>query len=216
MRVCVTAVSFASILIASQALAQTTPAPAPQTPPRPPAQTAPPAPPPQAAPRPPMPFPQGAKIAFVNLQQIAAISADGKAADARVRALLTKKQNEAGEKAKQLQANQQKLETSRGVMSDAARTQLEKDIERQQREAERFEQDAQAELQELQRDLQAELEKKLAPVIEAVAKEKGLQALVRTETSGIIWADPGLDLTEEVVKKMDVAAGAKPAAPPKP
>src|SRR6266404_5457892 len=60
------------------------PAPAP---PQPQAQIAP-APPPTA------PFPQGAKIGLVNLQQIAALSADGKAATTKVQALIQKKQQE--------------------------------------------------------------------------------------------------------------------------
>src|SRR5436190_1313619 len=40
------------------------------------------------------PFPQGAKIGLINLQQIAALSAEGKAATARVQALIQKKQTE--------------------------------------------------------------------------------------------------------------------------
>ena len=77
----------------------------------------------------------GAKVGYVNLQVIAQLSDDGKAAAAKVNALTQKKQAEDGDKAKALQANQQKLQTGGGVMSDAARGQLEKDIERQQREA---------------------------------------------------------------------------------
>ena len=69
-------------------------------------------------------------------------------------ALAQKKQTEAADQAKALQANQQKLQTSGSVMSEAARAQLEKDIERQTVEGQRFEQDAQAELNELQQQLQ--------------------------------------------------------------
>ena len=76
-------------------------------------------------------FPQGAKIGLVNLQQIAALSVDGKASTAKVQALITKKQGEAAAKAKQLQDNQTKLQQSGALMNDAARAQLEKDIERQ-------------------------------------------------------------------------------------
>ena len=60
-----------------------------------------------------MPFPAGAKIGFVNLQAIAQLTADGKAAAAKVNALAQKKQTEGADKAKALQANQQKLQTER-------------------------------------------------------------------------------------------------------
>ena len=153
----------------------------------------------------PVPFPAGAKVGFVNLQAIAQLSADGKAAAAKVNALAQKKQTEAADKAKALQANQQKLETSGSVMSEAARAQLQKDIERQTVEGQRFEQDAQAELNELQQQLQQEFQAKLMPVLEAISKEKGLQVLFSAGDSGVIWAEPGIDLTLEAVKRLDAA-----------
>jgi outer membrane protein len=174
--------------------------------PRPPAQS-PPAAPAAPAPQlpPPAPFPQGARHAYVNLQLIAQLSADGKVAATKVNALTQKKQAELGEKTKALQANQQKLQSSGNVMSDAARGQLERDIERQQRDLEREQQDAQAELNYLQQELQGEFQKKLLPVLEALAKEKGLQMLFSAADAGLIWAEPGLDLTQEAVKRLDGA-----------
>lgn len=178
------------------------PAPAP---PRPAAQQPAPTPPPQ----PQAPFPQGAKMAFVNLQVIAQLSADGKAAAQRVNQLTTKKQAEIGEKSKALQANQNKLQTGGGVMSDTARGQLEKEIDRQQRDLERMQQDAQAELNELQQDLQNEFQKKLLPILTQISKEKGLQFLFSASDAGLIWAEEGLDLTLDAVAKLDAAEKAK-------
>jgi outer membrane protein len=218
----VLAVAAAFVASASPAFAQAQagqpPATRPAAPGQPPATTRPaqPAPTPTAptqAPTPPapvpqpVPFPAGAKVGFVNLQAIAQLSADGKAAAGKVNALAQKKQTEAADKAKALQTNQQKLETSGGVMSEAARAQLQKDIERQTVEGQRFEQDAQAELNELQQQLQQEFQAKLMPVLEALSKEKGLQVLFSAGDSGVIWAEPGIDLTLEAVKRLD--AGVK-------
>lgn len=139
----------------------------------------------------------------MNLQQIAQLSVDGKAAAGKVNALTQKKQAEIAEKSKALQGNQTKLQTGGSVMSDTARGQLEKEIDRQQRELERLQQDAQAELNELQQDLQGEFQKKLLPVLEQLAKEKGLHFLFSGADAGLIWAEPGLDLTLEAVKKLD-------------
>ena len=204
----VTAVAFvvsASPVFAQAPAAGQAPArPArPAQPAAPSAPAAPAAPAAQAAPAPPAPFPQGAKVAFVNLQAIAQLSADGKSAATKVNAVAQKKQTEAADKAKLLQSNQQKLETSGSVMSEAARTQLQKDIERQTVEGQRFEQDAQAELNELQQQLQAEFQTKLMPVLEALSKEKGLQVLFSAGDSGVIWAEPGIDLTLEAVARLD-------------
>lgn len=185
---------------AGQAKPAAPPAPATQKPAAPPAPAAP---APAPVTRPPAPFPQGAKVAFVNLQIIAQLSSDGKAAAQKVNALTQKKQAEIAEKTKTLQANQTKLQTGGGVMSETARGQLEKDIERQQRDLERLQQDAQAELQEMQQDLQNEFQKKLLPILEAMSKEKGLHFLFSGADAGLIWAEPGLDLTEDAVKRLD-------------
>jgi Skp family chaperone for outer membrane proteins len=189
---------------AAQPAAQTPAQPKPATPAAPP--TTPPA-------QPPAPFPVGAKIAFFQPEVVFQNSADGKAALARVQSLVQKKQAENAEKAKALQANQQKLQTSGSVMNEAARSQLEKEIERQQKDAERFQQDAQAEINELQQEVQNEFAKKLSPIIEQIATEKGLHLLFNARESGISWATAGLDLTSDVIKKLD---GGKAPATPKP
>ena len=179
------------------AAAQPAPAPAPQAPPPPP------------------PFPQGAKVAFVNLQQIASLSGDGKISTAKVQALMQKKQAEATAKAKSLADAQAKLQQTGALMSDAARTQLEKDIERMNVEGQRFQQDAQAEINELSQQLQNEFQQKLFPVLDQLSREKGLQLLLSAADAGVVWADPALDLTLEAVRKLDAlpAAAPKPVAP---
>lgn len=195
--------SLALVLSAAPTFAQTPPAQKP-TPTPPPAQTA-----PAPAPQPPAPFPQGAKVAFVNFQRVVAESVDGKASTARVNALIAKKQTEGTDKAKKLQADQQKLQTTGSVMSEAARAALEKDVERETVEGQRFQQDAQAEVQELQNELEADFIKRVTPILAQVAADKGLQILFNAQQAGFAWVDPGLDLTADVIKKLDAAS--KPA-----
>lgn len=180
------------------------------------------APPPPPAPAPaqaaPVPasaaFPAGAKIAFVSFQRVIAESVEGKTSSAKVQALVTKKQGEGAEKQKQLAAGQARLQQGGGVMSDAARSQLEKDIERMTVEGQRFQQDAQAEVQELQNQLQNEFIQKVTPLLQQIATEKGLHALFNAQEAGLAWADPGLDVTTDVIRKLD-AASLKPTAAPK-
>jgi len=194
-------------------------APARPTPtPSAPAQTPPPRPAPPPAPAaapqpvpPSAPFPAGAKVGFVNLQAIAQMTESGKVAASKVNALASKKQAEGADKAKALQANQTRLQTSGSVMSDTARALLEKEIERQTIDGQRFEQDAQAELTELQQELQQEFQGKLLPVLVQLSEEKGLQVLFSAGDAGVIWIQPGIDLTLEAVKRMDAATKAAAA-----
>jgi outer membrane protein len=199
---------------------QAKPAQTPQTPPKPaqPAPVAgqpgqPPAPTAQPA-QPPAPFPQGAKVAYINPPLIFQQSTEGKAAVARVQAVVQKKQTEGAAKAKQLQDNQAKLQSSGSVMNEAARSQLEKEIERQQREGERFQQDAQAEINEIQQEVNNDFMKKVQPIIDQIAIEKGLHFVFNAPEAGLAWAAPGLDISGDVIKKLDSVA--KPATAPKP
>lgn len=215
---CLLSPVFLIVLAAGAVLAQTPPAgqapPAPQIPapaPQPPA-----APAVQAPGQPPRPFPEGAKVAFVDFQRIASESVEGKNATAKVKALNDKKVSELGEKNKQLQATQDKLQKGGTVLSDSARAQLEKDIERIQVDIQRFTQDAQAEVQELQQELMNDFQRKALPIIGQVAAEKGLHMVFSRFDSGLVWADMGLDITTDVIKRFDAAkeSGSAPAKPP--
>jgi outer membrane protein len=185
------------------AFAQTPAAPA-QTPaaqnPAPPAQPAP-------APR---PFPEGAKVAYVVLQRIANESAEGKAATARIQALQQKKGTELADRNKQLQGLQAKLEKEATVMSTTAQADLQKQVERLQLDIQRFTQDAQAEIQELQNQLQQQFQTRIEPVLAQVGQEKGLHFIFNGPDSGLVWADTGLDISDDVIKKLDAQAGGKP------
>ena len=111
-------------------------------------------------------------------------------------------------KNKALQAAQQKLESGGSVLSDAARAQLQAEIERQQRDIQRFTEDAQQDVQTLAQQVQEEFNRKLTPVVDKVAKEKQVHFVFNAAESGLVWADPGMDLTSDVIAAMN-AGGAQ-------
>ena len=163
-----------------------------------------------AAPAQPRPFPEGTKFAFINIQRVASESAEGKSSTSKVQALNQQKVAQLNELNKKLQGDQQKLQSQASVMNDQARGQLERDIERQQKEIQRFTQDAQDEVQNLQQDLQNTFQGKLLPIIQKVVQERGLQILFSQNDAGIVWAEPGLDITADVIKRFDGGAAATP------
>ena len=196
------------VVVTSAASFAQTPAPATAKPAPAPAAQAP-------APATALPFPEGAKIAFVVLQRVVAESNDGKQASAKVQALQQKKVAELNERQKAAQALQEKLDKSGAVINEAARADLAKQVERANVDLQRATQDAQAEVQELQQQLQEEFQRRIAPIIEAVGKERGLHYIFNGPDSGLVWADAALDITSDVVVKFDAAtkAAPPPAAP---
>lgn len=167
-----------------------------------------------ASPQPPRPFPEGAKVAWVDVQYIASESTEGKAARTRIQALQQTKTNDLQTKQKALEAVQQKLQAGGSVMSEAARDTATKEVERLTRDFQRAQQDAQEEIQTLTRDLQDEFQKKLLPLIGEVGAAKGLHMVFSGYDSGLLWADPGLNITQDVIKRLDTG-GTAPAAAPK-
>lgn len=212
MRRMVVAFGLAALMAPAPSFAQT-PAPAPGT--AKPAAPAPAAPAAAApAPAPVLPFPEGAKIAFVVLQRVVQESADGKQASAKVQALQQKKVAELNDRQKATQTLQERLDKSGAVMSEAARTDLQKQLERAQVDLQRATQDAQQEVQELQQQLQEEFQRRIAPIIEQVGKERGLHYIFNGPDSGLVWADASLDITADVVKRFDQANKAAAPKPP--
>lgn len=163
--------------------------------------------------QPPKPFPEGAKVAYVNINVIAGNSVEGKAATGKIQEYVKKKNAEIQDKQKAVQGLQAKLQQGLSVMSDQARAQLEKDITKQTRELQSAQEDAQQEQQQLTQDLQNEFQQKLFPIIDQIATERGLHMVFSIADSGIIWPNTGLDLTAEVVKRFDAAS--KTPAPAK-
>jgi outer membrane protein len=219
MRALLGAVALSLTLAAAPTFAQQAPAqPAPR-PATPPATQKPPAPAPtapaQPAAQPPAPlkprFQDGLKYAYVNVQMVAAQSSEGKAAADKIKALQDQKVRELNERNKALQTAQQKLDQGGGVLSDAARGQLQTEIERQQRDIQRFTEDAQQDVTNLTQQVEDDFQRKLMPVIDKVAKEKQVHFVFNSVNSGLVWADQGLDLTAEVIMAFD-SGGAKPAA----
>lgn len=190
-------------LLAGSAFAQTppvqkpTPPPAAQTPAPKPAMPA------AATAAPYVPLPEGAKFAFVDLQRVADESVAGKAAIAQVKILTDKKSAEIQSLQTQLAALQQKRQTSASVLTPQAVSQMDKDMERLNTDIQYKQQVAQKELEDLQNELMGEFVQKVAPVVEAFAKEKGLLAVLDARSGAGFYAVPGMDISADIVKLLD-------------
>jgi outer membrane protein len=202
---------FASVLMilasAAASAQQTTPPPtvpppAGQTPPpllpKPPG-TQTPAPTPAVA----VPFPADSKIAFVNMQALLSESKLGKAGLAQMKVLTDKQQADLNDKNKAIQTLQQKIQTQSAVVTPEARNQWTSDLEKANRDLQYSQNEAQAQVEELNQRLLGDFQEKVLPIIEALAKEKGLYAIFGAAESGAAYIHPGVDLTVELVKRLD-------------
>ena len=151
----------------------------------------------------------GAKIGFVNLQRIAQKSVDGKAASQPGAGADQKKQTEGADKAKQLQANQQKLQTS-GARHErrGARAAREGHRAAAGRRRSASSRTRRPRSTSCSRSCRANSRRSCSRCSQQLAKEKGLHVLLSAPDAGVIWADPGIDLTSEAIKRLDAATAA--------
>ena len=154
------------------------------------------------------------------LQRIANESADGRVATTRIQALQQKKAAELNEKNKQLHGHA--AEAREGRLGDERRpppADLQKNIEKADRsKCSASRRTRRPKCRSCSRQLQQEFQQRLEPVLQQVATDMGLQFVFNGPDAGLVWADSALDISAEVIKKLDSAKppAAKPAAPTKP
>lgn len=198
--------AFLAVLVAGNAMAQTPPTT--QTPP--PAQTPPAAKPtPTPTPAPVVPFPMESKIGFVDLQSVVAQSILGKAGTSQMEQLSKRLEADLVAIQTKLRDAQTRQQTQASLLSEVAAAQLAKDIDRLNRELTFKQQEAQSELQTMQADLLNDFEKKVLPILEAMAKEKNLHAVFNVADSGAVYVFPGLNLSPELTKRVDAQYSGK-------
>ena len=147
----------------------------------------------------------GIRLACFSPQRAFAESAEGKAGIATLTALQEKRAREIEERNKALQAQEQALQQSLAVLSEDARSQRTKELEKFRLDTQRFVQDAQAELLGAQRDIESAFVARLRPAVEQVARSRGIQLVFNLDDDSIAWADASLDITAEVVKQLALA-----------
>jgi Skp family chaperone for outer membrane proteins len=143
----------------------------------------------------------GVRLGWFSPQRAFSESSEGKAGIARLTALQSEKARVIEEKNKELRVQEQALQNAT-LLNDEARKQRGSAVERFRIDVQRLIQDAQAELMGVQRDVESAFLFKVMPVVEKVAMDKGLQFVFNLDGGQIAWADPSMDITADVIKRL--------------
>src|SRR5213593_4420134 len=162
---------------------------------------------------------QTSRVAVVDFEKAVVESAEGKKSSERFNATLQSKQAEAEKRQKELEDAQKKLQTQGPALSETAKANLQKDIDRHTTELQRFNEDAQKELQSVRDELLRPIAERASAILNALAAEQGYTLIVDISNpqSNIVWFNPKNDITEELTRRIDAATkttdAAKPPAP---
>ena len=156
------------------------------------------------------------KVGVIEVQRIVQESAVGKESLARIQKIQAAKQEDLTKRQNELRDLEKKIQEQGKSLSEEAMEKLQKDYQAKALDLKRFQDDAQRELEELQRKELGELERRVLPVIEAVAKELGYSLVFNKFQSGLLHAEPGVDITDAVIQKFNTAIAAAPKTDAKP
>ncbi|MGH9384760.1 MAG: OmpH family outer membrane protein [Vicinamibacterales bacterium] len=149
------------------------------------------------------------QIVGVNLNYVAANSKFGKAALARIEAANKQKTGEADAKLAALTKQQSELQKTVSTMSDRARADLQRAFDRAQVDFDRFREDAQAELRVMQTQFETEFRLNVTPLVDQLSRERGYAFVFGLEHPIIAWFSPDVDISEEIVKRLDAQSEPK-------
>lgn len=121
------------------------------------------------------------RTVVVSLQRVATESAEGRAANQRLQALAQKMSADLAAKQKE----QPQLSTQ---------------------DFQRLAQQSQTEFQASQRQAQVELRTKLNSIVAEIAAQRGVDVVLNAD--GLVWSASRLDITNEVIAKLDVLSNA--------
>jgi outer membrane protein len=149
------------------------------------------------------------KIGVVNSQEVLEKSAEGKRVTAQLEAKNKTLQEDLARMDDKIRELETRLNTQRLTLSQEALANLASDLDKQRTERTRFVEDSRRELNDLTNRLFARLQNELRPIIAEVGKEKNLDMIFDVGGSGIIYFNPAVDLTAEVIQKYDASKGSE-------
>ena len=98
-------------------------------------------------------------------------------------------------------------------MSEDKLADLQQQLEDKTIALKRFQDDANREMSKRKDDILASVDRKVMPIIAQVGKDKGYTLIFRKFESGLIYASDEVDITAEVIQRIDAAeGGAAPAS----
>jgi len=146
-----------------------------------------------------------AKIAWINLEQAIFSTDDGKKEFGEVQKFVDRKNAELEALKKEVETLKNQLSIQGAKLTDDARADLEEQIEAKDTNLQRFQQDTQKEIDSRRVKTTNLIGRKMLPVIEKVARDKGLSAVVYINPSRDAYIDPALVITDEVIKAYNQA-----------
>ena len=155
------------------------------------------------------------RVAVVDFQRAITENSDGKKAQEKFLGELNKRQKEFEDKQKAMTDAQTKLQNGDKALSDTAKADLAKQVDKLNTDLQRMNDDAQKDLGDFQQQLFRSIAEKTQEVLKSYSTENGFAVVFdsSSQANSIIYRDDIADITTEIIRRVDATAAKAPAAP---
>ncbi len=143
------------------------------------------------------------KIAYVDMQRALNQCEAGKDAKRQISGEVEKIQKEFAGRQKELERIKEDLEKRGSVLSESSRQQKERDYQAKLRDMQRLQRDYEEDLRRKDRELSDRILKNLEAIIKKMGEEGKYTVILEKNQPAVIYISKGLDLTDEVIKRID-------------
>jgi Skp family chaperone for outer membrane proteins len=141
------------------------------------------------------------KLGIINPQGVLQNSIKGKAVIERLRSLNMSKQKTYEAMQKEIDALEKEVLSP--ALNPDSRDKKNVDLQTKRTEIKRFAEDAQKDSMAMQQKEFENLQRDLMPIIEKIAKAEGISLVFDLNTAGVTYFEPGIDITDQVIKAYD-------------
>jgi len=139
-------------------------------------------------------------VAFIDLQKALNLSDAGVKAKADIGQQVKKYEAKVTAEQDALKDMKKELDKQSVLLSEDARSKKEREFQQRAKEFQRFTKDIQDELKQKDADFTKRIIDEILKVTRKIGKEKGYGIVLEMSESSIIYGDPSVDLTDDVIK----------------
>jgi len=146
----------------------------------------------------------GTTVAVVDFRRAVAETPDGKSAITKLTAFGTEQETAIKQKIKNADELENQLRTQTGVRSEAARAQLQRDLDAARANIQTMGEDAQNKFDQLQEQLLRPVQLRTATAVRGYATEHGLKIVLDASVlqDGIFYVHDTADITSEIIRRI--------------
>ena len=149
------------------------------------------------------------KIGLVDLQRVLVESKKGKEPLAKLKADMDAKNRDLEAQEKRVRQMEADFEKQQSVLSEAARKEKQKAIQKAQVDLSRTVDDLKREFGERERELRQRLVREVQTVVQEYGKKNGYVLIMEMRAAGVMYSSEGADISKEIIAAYEGGGGSQ-------